>query len=198
MRSPSPSRTTSIWPTSAITSPSPRPTSFAPRPAASAIGVNTGIVQNTQGGIGGAGVRRRRWWRRSALRLARAASCSPPSAGCRRFLPSIPTSPSRDTSTTPSFRKSTSSSRHSDPQNQHHPGSGQLQPVVPPRHQHLTRNISASASPTTSPTPASILSCIPNFGIQIPQPLLAGFGTSSNERYIRIAKRNAADHRPRL
>ncbi len=30
-----------------------------------------------------------------------------------------------------------------------------------------------------------------NFGIEIQQPLLAGFGTSSNERYIRIAKRNA-------
>jgi outer membrane protein TolC len=30
-----------------------------------------------------------------------------------------------------------------------------------------------------------------NFGIQISQPLLAGFGTSSNERFIRIAKRNA-------
>ena len=30
-----------------------------------------------------------------------------------------------------------------------------------------------------------------NFAVQIAQPLLAGFGFSSNERYIRIAKRNA-------
>ncbi len=30
-----------------------------------------------------------------------------------------------------------------------------------------------------------------SFGIQISQPLLAGFGLASNERYIRIAKRNA-------
>jgi outer membrane protein TolC len=30
-----------------------------------------------------------------------------------------------------------------------------------------------------------------NFAVQIAQPLLAGFGLSSNERYIRIAKRNA-------
>jgi outer membrane protein TolC/uncharacterized membrane protein YgcG len=30
-----------------------------------------------------------------------------------------------------------------------------------------------------------------NFGVQITQPLLAGFGLATNERYIRIAKRNA-------
>lgn len=30
-----------------------------------------------------------------------------------------------------------------------------------------------------------------NFGVQITQPFLAGFGTATNERYIRIAKRNA-------
>ena len=30
-----------------------------------------------------------------------------------------------------------------------------------------------------------------SFGVEVAQPLLAGFGLSSNERYIRIAKRNA-------
>ena len=45
--------------------------------------------------------------------------------------------------------------------------------------------------PATRPYNAINPELYSNFAVQITQPLLAGFGTSTNERFIRIAKRNA-------
>ncbi|MGC2581953.1 MAG: TolC family protein, partial [Acidobacteriaceae bacterium] len=60
---------------------------------------------------------------------------------------------------------------------------------------HLGTNISAQylGQRITSNSPYNGINpeLYSNFGIQISQPLLAGFGRSSNERFIRIAKRNA-------
>jgi outer membrane protein TolC len=60
---------------------------------------------------------------------------------------------------------------------------------------HLGTNISAQylGQRITSNSPYNGINpeLYSNFGIQISQPLLAGFGISSNDRFIRIAKRNA-------
>jgi outer membrane protein TolC len=60
---------------------------------------------------------------------------------------------------------------------------------------HLGTNIQAQylGQRITQNTPYASINpdLYSNFGIKISQPLLAGFGTSSNERFIRIAKRNA-------
>ena len=60
---------------------------------------------------------------------------------------------------------------------------------------HFGTNISAQylGQRITSNIPYSSINpeLFSNFGIEIAQPLLAGFGRSSNERFIRIAKRNA-------
>jgi len=66
---------------------------------AQANGVNTAIVQSTQGGFGSSG----------GGGGGGAASLPPPLAQVHRFHPSIPTSPSRAMSTTPPLRRPTSS-----------------------------------------------------------------------------------------
>jgi outer membrane protein TolC len=56
---------------------------------------------------------------------------------------------------------------------------------------NLNINYLGKRQTTTSPYNAINPELYSNFTVQIAQPLLAGFGLASNERYIRIAKRNA-------
>ncbi|MGO9433071.1 MAG: TolC family protein [Terracidiphilus sp.] len=56
---------------------------------------------------------------------------------------------------------------------------------------NLNVNYLGKRQTSTSPYNAINPDLYSNFTVQIAQPLLAGFGLASNERYIRIAKRNA-------
>jgi outer membrane protein TolC len=56
---------------------------------------------------------------------------------------------------------------------------------------NLQINYLGKRQTTTSPYNAINPDLYSNFTVQIAQPLLAGFGLASNERYIRIAKRNS-------
>ena len=69
-------------------------------------------------------------------------------------------------------------------------GTGQLQPVFSVRHQHFAQYL-GSGKPTTSPYNTINPTLYSSFAVEITQPFLAGFGLATNERYIRIAKRNA-------
>ena len=156
-----------------------------------ANGVNTAIVQSTQGGFSGFHRRRRRLVRIRVLPPALAASSPRPWAPEPPFRPSIPTSPSRATSITPSSRRPTSSwsaCRFSRPTRSR--SQSNFSAVVSHGHQVSASTISGSVSPATRLTTPSIPTLYSNFAVQITQPLLAGFGLATNERYIRIAKRN--------
>ena len=56
---------------------------------------------------------------------------------------------------------------------------------------NLQINYLGKRQTTTSPYNAINPDLYSNFTVQIAQPLLAGFGLASNDRYIRIAKRNS-------
>ncbi len=134
--SPSPSKTTSTSPSSAITSPSPKPTSFAPRPAARPSASIPALCKAPRA-VSAVPRRRRRWLAAPALQPAPAALCIHPRPGCRHsFVRSLPHLQGIRRSQCRSGSQPVSG-RHGDPQDQHHPGPGQLQPVLPPRHQHL-------------------------------------------------------------
>jgi outer membrane protein TolC len=155
-----------------------------------AFGVNTGIVQSTQGGIGGAS---------SGGGSGGGASASAGAGG-------LVQSTLGQGAEIPSFDPFLTFKGYVDHNvvqevNQFQYGT----PVVKTntiqgqanysQSFHLGTNISAQylGQRLTQNIPYSSINpeLYSQFGVLIQQPLLAGFGTSSNERYIRIAKRNA-------
>jgi hypothetical protein len=183
-----PSRTTSIWPTSAITSPSLKPISCAPNRAPRQRrqhrrrSVHPGWFCRFHGRGGGSGRILRRQWRHRHL---------DPRRRYQRFVVrSLPHLQGFvDHTVHPGGQPVPD--RCAGSEDQHHRGPVELLPVVPHRHQRLRSTISASVSPATPLTTPSIPSCIPIFRCKSTQPILAGFGLATNERFIRIAKRNA-------
>ena len=159
---------------------------------APANGVNTGIVQNTQGGIGGSAATSGGGGGGGASAAAGAGGLVQSTLGAGASIPqfdpyltfqgyvdhTVVQEVNDFQYGTPIVKTNTIQGLANYSQSFHLGTSIQAQYLS----QRVTQNIPyASINPDL----------YSRFGIQISQPLLAGFGTSSNERYIRIAKRNA-------
>jgi outer membrane protein TolC len=157
-----------------------------------ALGVNTGVVQNTQGGIGGSGATSSGGGGGGASAAAGAGGLVQSTLGqgalIPQFDPYLTFQGSVDHTVvqevndfqfgTPVVKTNTIQGQANFSQSFHLGTTVQAQYLG----QRITQN-----SPYASINPDLYSS----FGVKISQPLLAGFGTSSNERYIRIAKKNA-------
>jgi outer membrane protein TolC len=156
-----------------------------------ALGVNTGLVQSTQGGIGGAATGGGGGGG-GASAAAGAGGLVQSTLGQGALIPSFDP-----------YLTFTGSVDHTVVQevNQFQVGTATLKTNTIQGQAnysqsfHLGTNIQAQylGQRITDNSPYSSINpdLYTNFGVKISQPLLAGFGTSSNERYIRIAKRNA-------
>jgi outer membrane protein TolC len=157
-----------------------------------ALGVNTGVVQNTQGGIGGAATTGGGGGGAGASAAAGAGGLVQSTLGQGALIPqfdpyltfqgyvdhTVVQEVNDFQYGTPVVKTNTIQGLANYSQSFHLGTTIQAQYLA----QRITQNI-----PYNGINPYLYA----NFGIKISQPLLAGFGTSSNERYIRIAKRNA-------
>ena len=185
-----PSRTTSIWPISAITSPSRKPISSAPKraapptastPPSSSPPRAVSAASGGGGGASGSGFSRRQWRHRHL---------DPRRRNQRSVLRSLPHLQGlRRSHRHPGGQPVPG--RRAGSEDQHDRGPVELLPVVPHRHERLSVNYLGQRVASNIPYNAINPDALFQFAGDITQPLLAGFGLATNERYIRIAKRNS-------